>query len=314
MKIKNIYLVGLLMVCFMAMSKPLAAQTEPMYAQYMYNMLGVNPAYAGNREATSFNFFQRNQWNGLQGAPRTTSVSMDAALKNNKLGLGVQLFDDRLGVEKADGINVMASTKIRVSEDGLLSGGLSFGLMNYRIDLMSLSDRLAQQNDPVYFANMNKWMQSVGLGVYFNTERFYAGVSIPNVLRARLTDLDLVKSGIQKANKQHVFITTGYVFDVNEQVKVKPSTMIKMVSGAPIQADFNTNVWLYDVLGIGASYRTGDAVLGMAELQLNDNLRLGYAYEVTISPLKYYNNGSHEFMLRYEWGKIGSKVKSTRYF
>ena len=166
----------------------------------------------------------------------------------------------------------MASTKIRISENGLLSGGLSFGLMNYCIDLMSLSDRVAQLNDPVYFANMNKWMPSVGLGVYYNTERFYAGISVPNVLKSRLTDLDLVKSGIQKANKQHVFITSGYVFDLNDQVKFKPSTMIKIVSGAPIQIDYNVNVWLYDLLSIGASYRTEDAILGMAEVQVNDNL------------------------------------------
>jgi type IX secretion system PorP/SprF family membrane protein len=314
MKMKKIYLIGLLFMCFVLRQHPVFAQTEPMYSQYMYNMLGVNPAFSGIREATSLNFFHRSQWAGLQGAPQTTSVSVDAALKNNKFGWGVQLYDDKLGVEKADGINLMASTKIRISENGLLSGGLSFGLMNYRIDLMSLSDRVAQLNDPVYFANMNKWMPSVGMGVYYNTDRFYAGISIPNVLRSRLTDLDLVKSGIQKANKQHVFITSGYVFDLNEQIKLKPSTMIKIVSGAPIQIDYNANLWLYDLLGFGASYRTDDAVLGMAEVQVNDNLRLGYAYDITISPLKYYNNGSHELMIRYEFGKIGNKVKSTRYF
>ena len=308
------YILLLFVMLSLFVSKQVVAQTEPMYSQYMYNMLGVNPAYAGNREATGFNFYQRSQWAGLQGAPQTTSASLDGIISKSKLGWGVQIYDDKLGVEKADGVNLMASTKIRVTKKGILSGGLSRGPMNYRIDLMSLSDKVAQQNDPVYFANMNKWMPSVGMGVYYNTDKFYAGISFPNVLKSRLANIDLVKSGIQKVNQQHIFITSGYVFDISEEVKLKPSTMIKMVSGAPIEADLNTNIWLHDVVGLGVSYRTGDAVVGMAEVQINDNIRFGYAYDMTISPLKYYNNGSHELMLRYEFGTILSKVKSTRYF
>ena len=90
--------------------------------------------------------------------------------------------------------------------------------------------------------------------------------------------------------------------------------MIKMVSGAPIEFDLNTNVWLKDILGLGVSYRTGDAVLGMAEIQTSPNLRFGYAYDMPFSPLKTYTRGSHEIMIRYEWGSNKSKIKSTRYF
>jgi type IX secretion system PorP/SprF family membrane protein len=289
------------------------AQTEPMYSQYMYNMVGVNPAYAGNREATSLNFFQRRQWVGIAGAPQTTSVSLDGASSDNKFGWGVQLYDDKLGVEKADGANLMLSTHIQVSEKGILSGGLSVGLMNYRIDLMNVQGRFTP-SDPAFYANFNKWLPDVGLGIYYNTDKFYAGLSVPNVLKSRLSAFDVMNSGIQKVNSTHLFITTGYVFDVNDEVKIKPSTMIKAVSGAPIEADLNTNVWLKDVIGLGFSYRTGDAMVGMAEAQINENLRVGYAYDMTISPLKYYNNGSHEMMVRYEFGNNKSKVKSTRYF
>jgi type IX secretion system PorP/SprF family membrane protein len=115
-------------------------------------------------------------------------------------------------------------------------------------------------------------------------------------------------------NAKHIFVTTGFVYTLNEEVKIKPSTMIKIVQGAPIEADLNTNVWFHDLIAIGASYRTGDAVIGMAEIQANENLRLGYAYDVTLSPLKAYNNGSHELMIRYEFGNTKTKVKSTRYF
>ncbi len=307
------FFTGLLIVLSILLSNNVTAQTEPMYSQYMYNMLGVNPAYAGNREATGLNFFQRRQWVGISGAPQTTSVSLDGAAKDNKLGWGVQFYDDKLGVEKADGVNFMLATHIQVSEKGTLSGGLSVGLMNYRIDLMNVQGRYTP-SDPAFYSNFNKWLPNVGLGLYYHTDKFYAGIAIPNVLKSRLSAFDVMNSGIQKVNSTHLFFTTGYVIDVNEDVKIKPSTMIKAVGGAPIEADFNTNVWLRDVIGLGFSYRTGDAMVGMIEAQANENLRIGYAYDMTISPLKYYNNGSHELLLRYEFGNGKSKVKSTRYF
>ena len=312
MKMKNLY--KYILVCaVMIWGNNVFAQTEPMYSQYMYNMLGVNPAYAGNREATSFNFFQRRQWVGLAGAPQTTSVSLDGAFNDNKLGWGVQAYDDKLGVERADGVNMMMATHIQVSDKGTLSGGLSMGLMNYRIDLLNVQGRYTP-SDPAFYSNFNKWLPAVGLGIYYNTDKFYAGFSVPNVLKSRLTAFDVMNSGIQKVNSTHLFFTSGYVFDVNEDVKIKPSTMIKAVGGAPIESDFNTNVWLKNVIGLGFSYRTGDAMVAMAEAQINNNLRVGYAYDITISPLKYYNNGSHELMFRYEFGNNNTKIKSTRYF
>ena len=302
----------LLAVMLFAYQKSIA-QTEPMYSQYMFNMLGVNPAYAGSREASSFNFFQRSQWIGLQGAPQTTSFSFDQSILNKRAGWGIQFYDDKIGVEKADGINIMGSTRIQVSENGILSGGLSLGLMNYRIDLMNVTGRFTP-NDPAFYSNLNKWMPSLGLGVYYNTDNFYAGVSIPNILKSRLTAFDLIRSGLQKVNQKHIFLTTGIVIPINEDLKLKPSTMIKMVEGAPIEADFNTNIWLRDIIGVGVSYRTGDAVIGMAEIQANQNLRFGYAYDMTISPLKFYNTGTHEIMIRYEIGNFKTKIKSTRDF
>ena len=311
-KFKHIRVLMLLAVMLFAYQKSIA-QTEPMYSQYMFNMLGVNPAYAGSREASSFNFFQRSQWIGLQGAPQTTSFSFDQSILNKRAGWGIQFYDDKIGVEKADGINIMGSTKIQVSENGILSGGLSFGLMNYRIDLMNVTGRFTP-NDPAFYSNLNKWTPSLGIGIYYNTDNFYAGVSIPNILKSRLTAFDLIRSGLQKVNQKHIFLTTGFVIPINEDLKLKPSTMIKMVEGAPIEADFNTNIWLRDIIGLGVSYRTGDAVIGMAEIQANQNLRFGYAYDVTISPLKFYNTGTHEIMIRYEIGNFKRNKKFQSLF
>ena len=317
-KSANIYLKVLFVIalCVIGLfNSKLFAQTEPMYSQYMYNMLGVNPAYAGNREALSLNFFQRNQWVGIKGAPKTTSISMDQSIKDGKLGWGIQVYDDRLGVEAASGLNGMLSTRIQVSEKGILSGGLSFGMMNYRINLNDVNNR-NNPNDPSFISidNPSKWNPSLGMGIYYNTDRFYAGLATPSILKARLASYENMITSIQTSNAFHLFANAGYVFDINEDVKLKPSTMIKMVSGAPIETDINLNVWLKDLLGFGASYRTGDAFVGMVELQATSNLRFGYAYDMPFNPLKYFTKGSHELILRYEIGNFKTKIKSTRYF
>lgn len=290
------------------------AQTEPMYSQYMYNMLGVNPAYAGSREVLGLNFFQRNQWSGLRGAPKTTSLNLDQSIKEGKIGLGIQMFSDQLGVEEASGINGFLSSRIKVSENGILSAGLSLGFMNYQFNSLDVLNRI--RTDDNVFVNVipSQWNPSVGFGLYYNTDQFYVGVSTPSLLKSRLAKYENFASGIQKTDDFHLFTTMGYVIKINEEVNLKPSTMIKMVSGAPIEFDLNTNVWLKDILGLGISYRTGDAVIGMAEIHTSPNLRFGYAYDMPFSPLKAYTRGSHEIMIRYEWGSNKSKIKSTRYF
>jgi type IX secretion system PorP/SprF family membrane protein len=124
-----------LLIVGVILAQDAVAQTEPMYSQYMYNMLSINPAYAGSREVLSMNMFHRKQWVGIAGAPQTTSITMDQSFNDKKVGLGIQMYDDRLGVEKAQGVNAMWSARVRISENGILSGGLQFGAMNYRADL-----------------------------------------------------------------------------------------------------------------------------------------------------------------------------------
>jgi type IX secretion system PorP/SprF family membrane protein len=290
------------------------AQTEPMYSQYMYNMLGVNPAYAGSREVLGLNFFQRNQWSGLRGAPKTTSLNLDQSINEGKIGLGIQMFSDQLGVEDASGINGFLSSRIKVSENGILSAGLSMGLMNYQFNSLDVQNRIRTDDNVFVTVIPSQWNPSVGFGLYYNTDQFYMGISSPSLLKSRLAKYENFASGIQKTDDFHLFTTMGYVIKINEEVNLKPSTMIKMVSGAPIEFDLNTNVWLRDILGLGVSYRTGDAVIAMAEIQASPNLRFGYAYDMPFSPLKAYTRGSHEIMIRYEWGNNKSKIKSTRYF
>jgi len=288
------------------------AQTEPMYSQYMYNMMAINPAYAGNREVLGVSTFYRNQWTGLPGAPQTKSASIDGSVSDNRVGLGMQMYDDELGVEKATGFNAMVSARVHLSTNGILSGGLSFGMMDYRADLTQVPNRFTP-NDPAFSQNFSQWMAMMGAGIFYNTDKFYVGLSTPNILPSRISALDKITSGIENVNDYHFFVNTGIVMDVSPNVKIKPSMMLKVVSGAPIEADINCNVWLKDIVGFGMSYRTGDAVVGMLELQASKAFRIGYAYDITTSSMGAYNQGTHELFLRMEFGN-DHIIKSTRYF
>ena len=287
-------------------------QSEPMYSQYMFNTLNVNPAYAGARGGTSMTALFRNQWVGFKGAPQTAVVSADLLARGGRVGVGVQLMDDQIGVERTTGVMANYSFRIPVSDNGVLSLGLRGGVINYRANFTELTT--FQPGDPVFGQNVNGILPAAGAGVYYSSDRFYAGFSAPSILATKLTTGRQADVSGQTLRNLHLFYMMGGVVDLSEQVKLKPSLLVKRVNGAPVQLDLNTNVWLMDKIGVGASYRTGDALVGMLEWQVNDRFRFGYAYDYNISDLRNYNQGTHELMIRYEIGSASSPFVSNRYF
>ncbi|MFZ9207332.1 MAG: type IX secretion system membrane protein PorP/SprF [Sediminibacterium sp.] len=287
-------------------------QSEPMYSQYMFNTLNVNPAYAGARGDTSVTGLFRNQWVGIKGAPQTAVVSADFLARGGRVGLGLQLMDDQIGVERTTGVMANYSFRIPVSDNGVLSLGLRGGIINYRANFLELTT--FQPGDPVFMQNVNGVLPAAGAGVYYASDRFYAGLSAPSILATKLTTGRQADVSGQTLKNLHLFYMMGGVIDLSEQVKLKPSMLIKRVNAAPVQFDFNANVWLMDRIGIGASYRTGDALVGMLEWQVNDKFRFGYAYDYNTSDLRNFNQGTHELMIRYEIGSASSPFVSNRYF
>jgi len=286
------------------------AQQEAMYSQYMFNTMALNPAYAGSREVVSITGLARAQWRGIEGAPVSQTLSMDAPVSNKKVGLGLIVFNDKIGYTNNTGIHGSYAYRIRMKK-ATLSMGIKLGVVQYKANLDQAQLAVGTTTaDKGFQNNVNVLIPSAGAGVYINTDKYYIGVSIPN-----LYNTQLVKEASVKVNKyDHLFVMTGYVFDVNSDIKVKPSILYKYVNGAPMELDLNANVWFLDRLGIGASYRTGDALVGMVELQVRNNFRVGYAYDYTITQLQKYNSGSHELMLRYEFGFAKNKVITPRYF
>jgi type IX secretion system PorP/SprF family membrane protein len=289
-----------------------SAQQQPVYSQYMFNMLNINPAYAGSRGVLSMVSLYRGQWLGMPGAPKTTSVSLDMPINEKRIGVGVQLYDDRLGVERSTGLNASYAFRIQTSESGVLSLGLQAGILNYHANYAEVST--FQSSDPSFYQNINGILPTAGAGVYYNTDNFYIGASVPALLKTKLTSGNTADISSITGKELHIFIASGFVSEINEDLSLKPSVLIKGTSGAPIQIDLNANLWIKDMLSVGASYRTGDSYVGMIEWQINRQLRFGYAYDKTFSNLGLYNNGTHEIMLRLEFGQSESKSVSPRYF
>jgi type IX secretion system PorP/SprF family membrane protein len=312
-------LAGLLAI---ALALPAAAQQEAVYSQYMFNMMAVNPAYAGSRDVLSLTALHRQSFSGIEGAPMTQTFTADAPVQRERVGLGFQLYNDRAGVLGSTGFYGNYAFRVKLSDRGTLALGLSAGVTNFRGDLASVN---TGQSDMAFSANISKFLPNFGTGIYYSTDRFYVGASVPQLVRGRINEYAPRNSDRYARQERHYFAMAGVVFPIGSSLMLKPSAMVKGVAGAPLTYDFNTNLWINNRIALGASYRTsnpafrtlamnnrlGDTVVGMVELQLTDQFRFGYAYD---HPLNNLGFSGHEFMIRYEFGFIRNKILTPRYF
>jgi type IX secretion system PorP/SprF family membrane protein len=200
-------------------------------------------------------------------------------------------------------------------DHGTLAFGIQGNVSQYRADYSSvLLNGSGSTFDPAFSDNISKILFNFGTGVYYNTDKFYIGLSAQDLIDNKLTTYEAPNSDIRSAQSMHIFLASGYVFPVSEDFKFKPSFLIKGVKGAPVEADINATLWIKDVIGIGAQYRTSADIAGMIEIQASPQFRLGYSYDYSTTSLKNFNSGSHEIMLRYEFGFERGKILSPRYF
>lgn len=304
----------LLLIILMLMSAGAKAQQDPMYSQYMFNTLAINPAYAGSRNVLSVTGLVRSQWIGIDGAPRTQTVSFDTPLRGRNIGIGFQAFNDQVGITRTTGAFASYAYRI-IGQNGVLSFGLQAGLSNFRAQYSLVNLTSGGQGDPAFGQDVNAVLPNFGTGVYYNSERFYIGASVPHLLNNQLNNGEVtVTNGLVSRQYIHAFITAGYVVGLGPDYKVKPSVMFRAVRGAPLQADVGANFWIRDALAIGAQYRTGSDISAMLEAQISPQVRIGYAFDRSITKLINYNSGSHEIMLRYEFGFEKDKILAPRYF
>jgi type IX secretion system PorP/SprF family membrane protein len=288
-----------------------AAQQDPAYSLFMYNGVAVNPAVAGSAETLSATALYRKQWAGIKGSPETQTLNVDAPCWNDKVGLGLSVINDKVGVVQNLNINVQYAYRIQFSA-GTLSMGLQAGSNNYKANYTSVVTSSQNAMDNSFSENSNRMIFNFGAGVYYYSPKFYTGFSVPHVINQRLDGIQ-DKNGVQSHQYRHYFLTAGAVFDVSENVKVKPSTLIKVAEGAPLQVDINSNFWYDEKVSLGFSYRTNDSFSTLFQFQLN-RFRIGYAHDFIISSLSRYTGGNNEIMVRYELAKKNNRILTPRYF
>ncbi|MET3029286.1 type IX secretion system membrane protein PorP/SprF [Flavobacterium sp. UW10123] len=300
-----------LILVFMFFSIVSHAQQDAQYTQYMYNTIEVNPAYAGSRGALSVFGLYRTQWIGLDGAPETSTFSVNTPLKNSDLGLGVSLVNDKIGPTVENTLSADLSYTIPTSESWNLSFGIKGTANLFNIDINKLS--YEDQDDPQFQNLKNKFSPNVGAGIYYHSDRAYIGLSVPNFIETNRYDSDDVAIFKEKIN---YYLIAGYVFNLDrlEYIKFKPALMTKMVEGAPLQVDVSGNFMFNDKFVLGLAYRWSASVSAMAGFQVTKGMYIGYGYDHETTQLRKYNSGSHEIFLRFEFFNNFNKMISPRFF
>lgn len=289
-------------------------QQEPQYTQYMFNMLSVNPAYAGTSESLNMLLMSRIQWVGLEGAPRSHTFSAHTPINNKKIGVGASIISDNIGPVRNTYINLNYSHRVKLNESLTLALGLKAGINNFNLGLQDLRLTDETVTDQAFQHDVsNNFRPNIGTGAYLYHETFYVGFSVPKLLK---TNLKANEGQVPVSQlKQHYFLAGGYVHQLNSEWRLKPSVLTKFVNGAPPSADITAQALYQDKYWLGCTYRVGDALAFLLNMQINEQLMVGYAYDVTLSGMNNISNGSHEIMVSFDFkGLTSNKIKSPRFF
>lgn len=320
MKTKLNIIIGLGILLLVASGLTSKAQQDPMYTQYMFNTQTINPAYAGSWESLSFMVLARQQWAGMEGAPQTYTFSMQAPLKNERVALGLNVISDKVGLEKRFYMFGDYSYLLPINDKGLkLRLGLKGGFTNYSNNLTEYQTNAPGSGiiDPAFQGEIDgKFVPNFGIGGFLYNKRYYVGLSIPKILSP---DFDNNYNNLSvNADIQHYFLLAGLVFDLNENVKFKPTMLTKATFsseyGAPVQLDLTANFLIKEKFWLGATYRTGDSFGFIAQFIVDKKLRIGYSYDYSTTNLNNFQNGSHEVMISYEMRFLKEMFASPRYF
>ena len=290
------------------MSLEVCSQQDSQYTQYIYNTMSVNSAYTGQRDVLSYSGLYRTQWVGIDGAPKTLTFGIHSPLKNENLGMGISIVSDQLGPIREDYINLNFSYTIRLNRSTELSFGLKGGLHNLSSDFSRGNS--FQNTDVAFNENISLFSPTIGAGLYLHSTRGYLGLSAPNFL---ITEHYNNYKESLASERLHLFLIGGYVFNIDNDIKLKPAFLIKAVSGAPLIADLSINAMFNNRFVFGLAYRWDDSLSGLTGLQVNKTLFIGYAYDYNTSIGNKYTGGTHEVMLRFELQQI-NKILSPRFF
>jgi type IX secretion system PorP/SprF family membrane protein len=307
-RLKYSFTILLLVMSFLGFS-----QQDPLYTQYMNNPGLINPAYAGSKGATNISGSFRRQWVGMDWSPMTTALVVHSPFRSYEVGLGLTLIDDQIGPVHQTGLYADYARYFTFRKGHNLSLGLKAGFNYFDLNLLNLT---RNEYDPHLEANERNriFLPNFGVGLYYFTDHYYFGFSIPKIVRNDLKEKDNTLEVLAK-EERHYYLTAGYLFTVREPIlKMKLNTMARVVNGAPGSIELSATAILYDRVWFGLTYRFGDAIAAHARLQISERLQLGYSYDLNNSRLNKYNSGSHEIFISYDFSLKGQRILSPRYF
>ncbi len=275
----------------------IAAQQAPVSSQYVLNPLTINAGYAGNRGALNMAVFYRSQWVGVPGAPQTMTLSLDAPFLDSKLGLGLVITNDKIGVTKQTRFNTYYAYKINMGT-GNLSFGLGAGLITTNTAWSNLI--VVDPGDEKYLVDSEVLVvPDFNFGMYYSHNNYFAGFSIPRLLDYQF-NIDENKYTMKFEPSEYTYLlNTGYLFNLNTKWKLFPTTLISYTKSEKMLIDINAHVNFSDKFWFGGSYRNNRSVAALFQIQMNDQLRIAYSYDFDLGELGRYSSGSHEIMLRY---------------
>ncbi|MCG8580759.1 MAG: type IX secretion system membrane protein PorP/SprF [Bacteroidales bacterium] len=305
-QIKTIFIFYLSLVCLSAI-----AQQDPLYTQYINNQLTFNPAYAGSNEMLSAQLTGRNQWTGFNGRPATRVLTLHSPIGMTSTNLGLSYINDELGPVKNNSLYIDYAYRLRINNDGYLSLGIKGGFDMFNAYLTELP--LAEPGDDAFLYDLeDSFMLNFGFGVYYVTPKYYVGFAIPRLIRSEVSSDD---ESLFNASDLNYYISAGAIFTLNNNLKLRPSFQSRLMLNTP--AHMEAMVWgiYHDRLWLGLGYRLNDAVNAGIQLQVNDQIRVGYTYDMTTSRFnRYGGTGTHELTMCYDFRFRRKHIKTPRYF
>ncbi len=294
------------------------AQYDALFTQYMFNEMFINPAYTGSKEAMSATVLHRQQWVNFPGRPVTTSFSLHGPLLQNKMGLGLSVLNEKIGVLNRNLVYLSYAYRVKTGDKGHLSFGLMGGVHMQQNKFASLKTNDDGTFDPQLSQNSTNLMSpNFGGGIYFNTKTFYTGISIPRMVDDRMlfsTNGAALQSTKVSASQFTYYFTIGNMFTLSDNLKLKGQAMVKAVQNAPIQYDISANFLIKEMIWAGVSYRSNAAVAAIVGIQINPQFLVSYSYDYSINEIQKYSQGSHEIGINYLFSYKGKKVVTPRYF
>lgn len=276
------------------------AQHDPLVSQYLLNGLVINPAYTGSREVFTVNGLYRNQWVGIDGAPVTQVISAHTPLKNKSLALGMLFSNEKIGVSNSTSINANVAYRIAMNK-ATLSFGVSVGMNLLSSNFTELAT--TEGNDLAFAGDLRSNIQpDFGAGIYYQSKKYFVGLSIPRFISRQYHYTDGQLDIQSKAGVHNLILNGGMLVKLSSQFKLKPSTLLRYAQSGDYQIDLNANLIYNDFLWLGISYRHAESVVALLEVQINQQFRVAYAYDYSLSIFRKYTSGSHEIGLQYEFG------------